>query len=87
MKLAFDQMQSQAKSLGKTIVTKEQHLSDAFASKNITTTKLEKETRDLAQLYGKLRTTHLQAHLQINQLLFSQEIKKCNQIRGYEIER
>jgi len=40
---------------------------------------------ELALLYGELRKTHLQAHLQINPLLSTEQIKKYNQIRGYEI--
>lgn len=83
----FEQMQSQAKSIGKTIITKEQKLSNAFASGKITNAELEKQTLELAQLYGKLRTTHLQAHLQINPVLSAEQIQKYNKIRGYEIEK
>ena len=82
---AFEQMQSQAKTIGKTIVSKEQELSEAFASGEITNTELEKQTEELARLYGELRKTHLQAHLQINPILSAEQIKKYNQIRGYEI--
>lgn len=84
---AFEQMQSQAKSLGKTIVSKEQELSEAFASGKITNIELKKQTRELAKLYGELRKTHLQAHLQINPILSTEQIKKYNQIRGYEIAK
>ena len=81
---AFEEMQSQAKTIGKTIVSKEQELSEAFASGKITNTELEKQIQELARLYGELRKTHLQAHLQINPLLSTEQIKKYNQIRGYE---
>ena len=87
IEVAFEQMQSQAKSLGKTIVSKEQELSEAFASGKITNTELEKQTQELARLYGELRKTHLQAHLEINPLLSAEQIKKYNQIRGYEIAK
>ena len=83
----FEQMQSRAKSLGQTIVTKEQKLSDAFASDSITNAELEKQTIELAQLYGQLRKTHLQAHLQINPLLSAEQIQKYNEIRGYEVKK
>lgn len=82
---AFEQMKSQVKSIGETIVSKEQKLSKAFASREITNTELEKQTSELAELYGELRKTHLQAHLQINPLLSTKQIKKYNQIRGYEV--
>ena len=84
---AFEQMQSQAKSLGKTIVSKEQELGESFASGRITNTELEKQMRELAKLYGELRKTHLQAHLQINPILSTEQIKKYNQLRGYEIAK
>ena len=81
---AFEEMQSQAKTIGKTIVSKEQKLSEAFALGKITNIELEKQTEELAKLYGELRKTHLQAHLEINPLLSTEQIKKYNQIRGYE---
>lgn len=87
IEVAFEQMQSQAKTIGKTIVSKEQELSEAFASGKITNTELEKQIQELARLYGELRKTHLQAHLQINPLLSTEQIKKYNQIRGYEIAK
>jgi len=82
---AFERMQFQAKTIGKTIVSKEQKLSEAFASGKISNTELEKQTEELARLYGELRKTHLQAHLQINPLLSAEQIKKYNRLRGYEI--
>ena len=86
IEVAFAQMQSQAKSLGQTIVNKEQKLSEAFASGTISDDELERATNELAQLYGELRKTHLQAHLNINPLLSAEQIQKYNQLRGYEAE-
>jgi len=83
---AFVQMQSQAKNIGKTIVRKEHELSNSFASGKITNNELEKQTIELALLYGELRTTHLQAHLNIKPLLSTEQIQKYNQLRGYEEE-
>ena len=83
----FEQMQSRAKSLGQIIIAKEQQLSDAFASGSINSTELEKDTNQLGQLYGKLRKTHLQAHLSVTPLLSSEQIQKYNEIRGYKLEK
>ena len=80
----FNQMQSEAKSFGRTIVAKEQELSEAFATKKITDVRLQDKTNELARLYGKLRSVHLQAHLQITPLLSAEQIQKYNRIRGYE---
>lgn len=49
------------------------------------TEQLDSPVRGLS--YGELRKTHLQAHLQINPLLSAEQIKKYNQIRGYEIAK
>ncbi|WP_253274423.1 Spy/CpxP family protein refolding chaperone [Myxosarcina sp. GI1] len=81
---AFNQMQSEAKSLGQTIVAKEQELSEAFTTKKITNVQLHNKTNELARLYGKLRSIHLQAHLQITPLLSVEQIRKYDRIRGYE---
>ena len=80
----FNQMQSEAKSFGRTIVTKERELSEAFATKKITDARLQDKTNELARLYGKLRSVHLQAHLQITPLLSVEQIQKYDRIRGYE---
>ena len=87
IEVAFEQMESRAKSLGQTIVHKEQKLSEAFASGKITNDELEKATNELAQLYGELRKTHLQAHLNINPLLSAEQIQKYDRLRGYEIAK
>ena len=84
IEVAFEQMESRAKSLGQTIVNKEQKLSEAFASGTISDDELERATNELAQLYGELRKTHLQAHLNINPLLSTEQIQKYNELRGYE---
>ena len=83
----FNQMQSEAKSLGRTIIAKEQELSEAFATEKITDARLQDKTNELAQLYGKLRSTHLQAHLQITPLLSTEQIRKYDRIRGYEQDK
>lgn len=79
----FDDMQSQARQLGKTIVDRENQLSQAFAENVITAEQLQQQTQDLANLYGELRATHLQAHLEITPILSAQKIKRYDQLRGY----
>lgn len=80
----FEQMNSDAKSIGKMILVKEKQLSNAFASGKISNTELEQATNELGQLYGKLRKTHLKAHLRITPLLSPQQIQKYNELRGYK---
>ena len=61
----------------------EQALSEDFAKGEIDMANLEKQTTELAQLYGKLRATHLAAHLEITPLLSDDQIQRYNFLRGY----
>ena len=83
VQVAFEKMNVEAKRLGREIVAQEQRLSVAFANKTIAPEKLQTQTEALAMLYGKLRQTHLQAHLEITPLLSSKQIATYNMLRGY----
>jgi hypothetical protein len=39
---------------------------------------------EIAELQGKLRATHLQAHLDMRRLLSPSQIKKYDELRGYD---
>jgi hypothetical protein len=79
----FEQMQAKAKHIGQEIVQHEGQFSAAFANKTISEAELQAQTRELASLYGQLRTIHLQAHLQITPLLSTGQIATYNTLRGY----
>ena len=79
----FKQMRLKAQRLGQTIVDREQEFSNAFAEQMISASELEQQTQELAKLYGELRQTHLQAHLQLTPLLSAEQIEKYNRFRGY----
>lgn len=79
----FRQMQVEAQQLGQEIVEREARFSQGFANQTITEAELQAQTGELAQLYGHLRATHLQAHLQITPLLSAQQIARYNTLRGY----
>jgi Spy/CpxP family protein refolding chaperone len=80
---AFQSMNAKAKRIGQNIVEREQELSASFASGNITPSELQTQTELLAALYGKLRTTHLEAHLEVTPLLSPKQIITYNTLRGY----
>jgi Spy/CpxP family protein refolding chaperone len=80
---AFEQMQAKAKPVGQEIVQREGQFSAAFANRTISEAELQAQTRELASLYGQLRATHLQAHLQITPLLSTEQIATYNTLRGY----
>jgi hypothetical protein len=83
IKSAFQKMDAEAKLLGQEIVEREQKLSASFASRTITPTELQFQTQALAVLYGKLRATHLEAHLEITPMLSPEQITTYNTLRGY----
>jgi len=79
----FEDMQGEAQRIGKLIVDKEASLSRAFAAEAIAPEILGQRTQDLAALYGELRTTHLEAHLDITPLLSAEQIERYDELRGY----
>lgn len=80
---AFKAMQAEAKELGQMIVHEEMLFSTAFADGTISSDALQRASDELADLYGKLRAIHLQAHLQITPLLTPEQIARYNTLRGY----
>ena len=79
----FQRMNAEAERIGQEIVEREQKFSAAFASSTITPTELQKQTESLAALYGELRATHLEAHLEITPMLSLEQITTYNTLRGY----
>ena len=80
---AFESMQAQAQKLGSAVVRQEKGLSQEFANGTVNSERLDYYTQSLAMLYGQLRATHLNAHLQITPLLSPEQIKQYDQLRGY----
>ena len=87
IEFVFQEMKAEAKALGEDIVEREQELSTAFASHQINPSELQTQTQRLAELYGKLRATHLEAHLAVTPLLSPEQIAAYNNLRGYTGEK
>ncbi len=79
----YDRMHNDAVKLGAEIVLKEKLLNDSFAGGTIEQNSLEKLLDELAGLQGKLRFTHLEAHLGMKHLLTNDQIKHYDELRGY----
>ena len=73
----------EAKRLGPLIVENERQLDALFASGTIDETKVGVLVADIARLQGELRTAHLQAHLELKQILTPEQIKRYAELRGY----
>lgn len=79
----FSSMQREAKRLGEEIVSRERALGAAFSERRITGATLQADVAALGLLYGRLRATHLAAHLELTALLTREQIAKYDAMRGY----
>ncbi|MDD5541544.1 MAG: periplasmic heavy metal sensor [Acidobacteriia bacterium] len=79
----FDEMHAQAVALGSQILTLEEKLDSAFAAHSIDPEQLRLLTTQISDLQGKLRRTHLQAHMAMRAALSEQQIAKYDEmLRG-----
>jgi Spy/CpxP family protein refolding chaperone len=83
----FDAMKGEAISLGKRIVEEERLLDSLFAEQRVTREQLEDATNRIAVLQGKLRATHLRAHLLMKEVLTPEQIQLYDELRGYTTSR
>lgn len=80
---AYDKMHTQAVRLGKLIVAKEQALDSLLAAQKITASQLRTLVTAIATWQGELRLTHLQAHLEMKEILSPAQVAKYDELRGY----
>ena len=79
----YDRMHREAVHLGALVVDKEKELDHLFATQAINADTLRSLTKQIAQLHGDLRLVHLQAHVEMKQLLSREQIDKYDALRGY----
>lgn len=79
----FEVMRENARDLGAGIVAGERELDVAFASGTIDDDQLRRQTATIAELQGRLRATHLAAHLTTRDVLTRQQIERYDELRGY----
>ena len=79
----FNEMQQSASDLGHQIVDGEHELDRLFASHTIDAESLAAHIGQIAQLQGRLRTVHLQAHLEMMEVLSQNQISRYIELRGY----
>lgn len=80
----LESMKSQAMSLGKQLVEKEQFLDSRFAEGTISGAELEQLVTDIAAIQGQIRVVHLRAHLAQRALLTPDQIRIYGSLRGYQ---
>lgn len=79
----YNQMKEKAQSIGKEMVDLEFQLENAFRSKNLTKVDVENMTNQISILDGKLRSVHLNAHIDMIDVLNDDQIKLYDELRGY----
>jgi hypothetical protein len=79
----FARMQDAARPLGVQLVEREAALDRLFVEERITPEKLQAETAAIAKLQGRLRATHLAAHLETRDALTPEQVAQYDALRGY----
>lgn len=82
-KASFERMRREAVRIGASIVEKEKYLDRLFAEKQIDSSKLQTMTGEIGKLQGELRFVHLKAHLEMRGILTEEQVKKYDELRGY----
>ena len=82
-KAIFDTMKAKAKNLGKQLIEKERVLDARFATGEISEAELRQLVAEIADIHGRLRTAHLQAHLAQRQVLTADQVRHYDALRGY----
>jgi len=79
----FSAMQKEAKSLGDELVGLEERLDRSFRDEEIDGEELQRITGEIAAVEGRLRATHLNAHLNLKEILEPEQISAYDSLRGY----
>ena len=79
----YQQMKSEAVSLGNQLIQLEAALNTYFADGSINQAILEQSLQDIERVRAQLRLAHLSAHLQTPNILTPEQISLYNELRGY----
>lgn len=79
----YEEMKTQAITLGEKIISIEQRIDDEFADKTVTIGRLRENVASSADMYGQLRFVHLKYHLKMVDVLTPEQVERYNTLRGY----
>lgn len=79
----FAPMQGEAQGLGRQLVDLEAELDRAFRTGDITVAELARLTGEISAIDGRLRSTHLAAHIKTKAILTPEQVARYDQLRGY----
>jgi len=79
----YQRMHEDATRLGRDLVDRETALEQMFASQDADSDKLMALSAEIGSLNGRLRATHLLAHLETRAVMTDAQIQQYKQLRGY----
>ena len=79
----YDRMHAEAVELGALVVELERELDRVFADRRLTSQEVGRLTSEIGNARGRLRATHLVAHLETADVLSSEQIARYGHLRGY----
>ena len=82
----FQAMKESAVDLGRQIVAQERELDRLFVSHAIDPESLTENVLGISELQAQLRAAHLQAHLEMMEVLDEDQIRKYIELRGYHTD-
>jgi hypothetical protein len=77
------EMRTAARDLGRQLIDAEYQLDESFRD-GTAVDQLDELTRQSAEIEARLRSVHLQAHLETTELLDADQVQAYNQLRGYD---
>lgn len=80
---SFERMRSAAVDLGQQIIAAEEELDRRFAHRHLDVQRLGELTATIGELEGRLRSTHLRAHLETDVVLHPEQRALYGELRGY----
>lgn len=79
----FDQMKKQAVAIGETYIAKERQLNALFETASPSSSQINSLLIEIGELKGRLRATHVTAHLKMKNILNPEQISTYDNLRGY----
>ena len=83
VQVVYDRMHAEAVELGALVVELERELDRAFADQQLIPEEVDRLTIEIGNARGRLRATHLVAHLETAGALTSGQIARYGHLRGY----
>lgn len=80
----FDEMQTEAQDVGQAFLEVERQIDAVYAQQIATDDELQRLLERSGELYGRLRYVHLRYHLETRAILTESQVKRYNEIRGYD---